>query len=111
MNIADAGVGSPINEDVCLESVLNFAKRIDEKMGIKKAIKEISKKLFRYEGWWKGCNNIRWYIMIPGARPKEFPAGIYETTCALIIGKRKDSTNKKTSLNDALRTFEVQVWV
>ena len=50
MNIADAGVGSPINEDVCLESVLNFAKRIDEKMGIKKAIKEISKKLFRYEG-------------------------------------------------------------
>ncbi len=48
-------------------------------------------------------------VIIPGTRPKEFPAGIYETTCALIIGKRKESTNKKTSLNDVLRTFEVQV--
>jgi 2,3,4,5-tetrahydropyridine-2-carboxylate N-succinyltransferase len=48
-------------------------------------------------------------VVIPGTRPKEFPAGTYETTCALIIGKRKDSTNKKTSLNDVLRTFEVQV--
>ena len=38
INIAAAGVGSPINEDVCLWSILNFAKRIDEKMGSKKAI-------------------------------------------------------------------------
>ena len=38
INIAAAGVGSPINEDVCLVSILNFAKRIDEKMGNKKAI-------------------------------------------------------------------------
>tara|TARA_B110000263_G_C15182931_1_gene452445 strand:+ start:83 stop:913 length:831 start_codon:yes stop_codon:yes gene_type:complete len=48
-------------------------------------------------------------VVIPGTRPKEFPAGTYETNCALIIGKRKDSTNKKTSLNEVLRTFEVQV--
>ena len=41
-------------------------------------------------------------VIIPGTRPKEFPAGIYETTCALIIRKRKESTNKKTSLNDVL---------
>ena len=46
-------------------------------------------------------------VVIPGSRPKEFPAGTFETNCALIIGKRKDSTNKKTSLNDVLRTFEV----
>ena len=38
INIAAAGVGSPINEDVCLVSMLNFAKRIDEKIGNKKAI-------------------------------------------------------------------------
>ena len=38
MNIAEAGVGSPIKEDDCLVSILNFAKRIDEKMGIKKAM-------------------------------------------------------------------------
>jgi len=46
-------------------------------------------------------------VVIPGSRPKEFPAGTFETNCALIIGKRKDSTNKKTSLNDVLRTFKV----
>jgi len=48
-------------------------------------------------------------VVIPGTRPKEFPAGTFEINCALIIGERKDSTNKKTSLNDVLRTFEVQV--
>ena len=48
-------------------------------------------------------------VVIPGTRPKEFPAGTFEINCALIIGIRKDSTNKKTSLNDVLRTFEVQV--
>lgn len=48
-------------------------------------------------------------VVIPGTRPKEFPAGTYQLQCALIIGQRTESTDTKTSLNDALRTFEVQV--
>ena len=48
-------------------------------------------------------------VVIPGSMNKEFPAGNYAVPCALIIGKRKDSTDKKTSLNDALRTFNVSV--
>ena len=48
-------------------------------------------------------------VVIPGSINKEFPAGNYAVTCALIIGKRKESTDKKTSLNDALRTFNVSV--
>lgn len=46
-------------------------------------------------------------VVIPGTYPKEFPAGTYQVSCALIIGKRKESTDKKTSLNDALRDFNV----
>jgi 2,3,4,5-tetrahydropyridine-2-carboxylate N-succinyltransferase len=45
-------------------------------------------------------------IVVPGTRPKEFPAGTYQLGCALIIGQRSDSTDKKTSLNDALREAE-----
>jgi 2,3,4,5-tetrahydropyridine-2-carboxylate N-succinyltransferase len=48
-------------------------------------------------------------VVIPGTIKKDFPAGEYAVPCALIIGKRKESTNKKTSLNDALRTFNVAV--
>jgi 2,3,4,5-tetrahydropyridine-2-carboxylate N-succinyltransferase len=48
-------------------------------------------------------------IVIPGTYPKIFPAGIYQVPCALIIGKRNASTDLKTSLNDALRTYQVQV--
>ncbi len=48
-------------------------------------------------------------VVIPGSYTKEFPAGSYQVPCALVIGKRKESTDKKTSLNDALRTFEVSV--
>ena len=48
-------------------------------------------------------------VVIPGTRPKTFPSGEYDVQCALIIGKRKESTNEKTSLNDALRTFGVDV--
>lgn len=48
-------------------------------------------------------------VVIPGSYPKEFPAGTYHVPCALIIGKRKESTNKKTSLNDALREYNVAV--
>jgi 2,3,4,5-tetrahydropyridine-2-carboxylate N-succinyltransferase len=48
-------------------------------------------------------------VVIPGTRPKKFAAGTYQLQCALIIGQRTPSTDRKTSLNDALRTFEVQV--
>ena len=50
-------------------------------------------------------------VVIPGTRPKTFPSGEYDVQCALIIGKRKESTNEKTSLNEALRTFGVDVWI
>lgn len=46
-------------------------------------------------------------VVIPGAFEKEFPAGKFQVPCALIIGTRKESTDKKTSLNDALRTHNV----
>jgi len=48
-------------------------------------------------------------VVIPGSYTKEFKAGNFNVPCALIIGKRKESTNKKTSLNDALRENEVAV--
>ena len=48
-------------------------------------------------------------VVIPGSYPKAFAAGTYHVPCALIIGKRKESTNKKTSLNDALREYDVAV--
>lgn len=48
-------------------------------------------------------------VVIPGSMPKTFPAGTYQVPCALIIGKRKASTDLKTSLNDALRDFQVAV--
>jgi 2,3,4,5-tetrahydropyridine-2-carboxylate N-succinyltransferase len=48
-------------------------------------------------------------VVIPGSYTKTFPAGEYQVPCALIIGQRKESTNKKTSLNDALREYDVAV--
>jgi 2,3,4,5-tetrahydropyridine-2-carboxylate N-succinyltransferase len=48
-------------------------------------------------------------VVIPGYRPKAYPAGKYGVPCALIIGRRKASTDVKTSLNDALREFGVAV--
>ncbi len=48
-------------------------------------------------------------VVIPGSYTKSFPAGNYNVPCALIIGKRKPSTDLKTSLNDALRDFNVAV--
>jgi 2,3,4,5-tetrahydropyridine-2,6-dicarboxylate N-succinyltransferase len=48
-------------------------------------------------------------VVIPGSYTKQFPAGEYQVSCALIIGRRKESTDKKTSLNDALRDFDVAV--
>lgn len=46
-------------------------------------------------------------VVIPGSYVKKFPAGEYSVACALIVGRRKESTDKKTSLNDALRDFGV----
>ncbi len=48
-------------------------------------------------------------VVIPGTYTKQFPAGEYQVSCALIIGKRKESTDKKVSLNDALREYDVAV--
>ncbi len=48
-------------------------------------------------------------VVIPGSYKKQFPAGEYNVPCAMIIGQRKESTNKKTSLNDALRENDVAV--
>jgi 2,3,4,5-tetrahydropyridine-2-carboxylate N-succinyltransferase len=48
-------------------------------------------------------------VVIPGSIPKQFPAGTYQVPCALIIGKRSESTDLKTSLNQALRDFEIPV--
>jgi 2,3,4,5-tetrahydropyridine-2-carboxylate N-succinyltransferase len=46
-------------------------------------------------------------VVIPGSIPKKFQAGTYNVQCALIIGKRKESTDKKTSLNEVLREFSL----
>lgn len=48
-------------------------------------------------------------VVIPGTLPKKFTAGEYQVPCALIIGKRKESTDKKTSLNEALRENKISV--
>ncbi len=48
-------------------------------------------------------------VVIPGSYQKSFPAGSFNVNCALIIGKRKPSTDKKVSLNDALREYDVAV--
>jgi 2,3,4,5-tetrahydropyridine-2-carboxylate N-succinyltransferase len=48
-------------------------------------------------------------VVVPGTRPKQFPAGTYHMPCALIIGERGESTDRKTSLTDVLREFAVQV--
>jgi 2,3,4,5-tetrahydropyridine-2,6-dicarboxylate N-succinyltransferase len=46
-------------------------------------------------------------VVIPGVRERAFPAGTFGVPCALIIGQRSESTDRKTSLNDALREFGV----
>ncbi len=46
-------------------------------------------------------------VVVPGTRPKEFPAGTFHLSCALVIGRRNESTDLKTSLNDALRDFGI----
>jgi 2,3,4,5-tetrahydropyridine-2,6-dicarboxylate N-succinyltransferase len=46
-------------------------------------------------------------VVVPGTRPKAFPAGTYQLGCALIIGRRSEQTDLKTSLNDVLREYEI----
>ena len=46
-------------------------------------------------------------VVIPGSYTRHYPAGDYQVSCALIIGRRKESTDKKTSLNSALREFNI----
>lgn len=48
-------------------------------------------------------------VVIPGSLPKQFPAGTFSVPCALLIAERSASTDRKTSLNEVLRTFQVQV--
>jgi 2,3,4,5-tetrahydropyridine-2-carboxylate N-succinyltransferase len=48
-------------------------------------------------------------VVIPGTRPRTFPAGTFDVPCALIIGERTESTDRKTSLNSALRELDVDV--
>ncbi|GIV33392.1 MAG: 2,3,4,5-tetrahydropyridine-2,6-dicarboxylate N-succinyltransferase [Chitinophagales bacterium] len=48
-------------------------------------------------------------VVIPGSYPRSYPAGTFQVPCALIIGKRKKSTDMKTSLNEALREYQVAV--
>jgi len=57
-----------------------------------------------YKGWVPPRS-----VVIPGTRPKAFPGGEYGVPCALIVGQRKESTDRKTSLNEALRTHAVAV--
>ena len=48
-------------------------------------------------------------VVLPGTRPREFPAGTYNLACALIVGRRSESTDLRTSLNDALREYEIGI--
>ena len=48
-------------------------------------------------------------VVVPGTRPKAFPAGTYEIACALIIGWRQESHDLRLSLNDVLREYELAV--
>ncbi len=46
-------------------------------------------------------------VVVPGTRPKDFPSGTYQLACALIVGRRSESTDEKVSLNDALREYGI----
>ena len=48
-------------------------------------------------------------VVVPGTRPKDFPAGTYQLSCALIVGWREESHDLRLSLNDVLREFEIAV--
>jgi 2,3,4,5-tetrahydropyridine-2-carboxylate N-succinyltransferase len=46
-------------------------------------------------------------VVLPGTRPREYPAGVFDVSCALIVGERSESTDLRTSLNEVLREFEI----
>ncbi len=69
-----------------------------------KIIDVTSKKIIEYKG-----KVPKKSVVIPGTYKKNFPAGDFQLPCALIIGKRKESTNKKTSLNEALREYNLAI--
>jgi 2,3,4,5-tetrahydropyridine-2,6-dicarboxylate N-succinyltransferase len=46
-------------------------------------------------------------VVVPGTRPRQFAAGTYELACALIIGRRSESTDRRVSLNEALREYGI----
>jgi len=56
----------------------------------------------------KGCIEAR-SVVIPGTLPKKFPAGVYQVPCALVIGERRESTDRKTSLEGAIRDYGIAV--
>src|SRR5690606_4945691 len=72
--------------------------------GSTKIIDVTSEKPVEYKGFVPARS-----VVIPGSYTKKFPAGEFQVPCALIIGTRKESTDKKTSLNDALREYNVAV--
>ncbi|MFI3268232.1 MAG: 2,3,4,5-tetrahydropyridine-2,6-dicarboxylate N-succinyltransferase [Rikenellaceae bacterium] len=86
---------------VCKEAVLGAGVTIT---GSTKIIDVSQEPAVTYKGYVPARS-----VVIPGSLPKEFPGGTYHVPCAIIIGKRKASTDLKTSLNDALREHSVSV--
>ncbi len=86
---------------VCREAVLGANVVIT---GSTKIIDVTGEKPIEYKGYVPPRS-----VVIPGTYQKKFPAGEYGVPCALIIGRRKESTNLKTSLNDALREYNVSI--
>jgi 2,3,4,5-tetrahydropyridine-2-carboxylate N-succinyltransferase len=86
---------------VCKEAVLGANVVLTQST---KIIDVSNKEKYEYKGYIPERS-----VVIPGSYTKQFPAGEFQVPCALIIGKRKESTNLKTSLNDALREFNVPV--
>lgn len=86
---------------VCREAVLGANVVITQST---KIIDVTQKEAVEYKGFIPERS-----VVIPGSYTKSFPAGNYQVPCALIIGKRKESTDLKTSLNETLRNFNVSV--
>ena len=95
------GVLEPVQAHICRESVLGAGVVITGSTHIIDVTEAEPK---QYKGYVPAGS-----VVIPGSYPKRFPAGEYGVPCALIIGRRKESTDKKTSLTAALRDFGVSV--
>ncbi len=86
---------------ICTEAVVGANTVIT---GSTKVIDVTGEKPVEYKGYVPPRS-----VVIPGSYPRQYPSGIYNVPCALIIGQRKESTDKKTSLNNALRDNDVMV--